>query len=66
MAIKITKRGKTKRKVYKGTCYKCKTEVTATSDDVEYHHMEPSRDPREHSYYTVPCPVCGESIYVVD
>lgn len=58
--MKILKYGTPpQEKLYKGTCYTCKTIVEFAAREGKYH---PAIDQRDVDYYSVVCPLCGDSI----
>ena len=68
MAVEVIKRGITKaEKHFKGSCtgyMGCGTEIKCLGSDLLTYNAGAGgmRDPREHNYEYVKCPVCGNQI----
>lgn len=56
--MKIIHRGeRPEEKVYRATCWRCKTQVEFQRGEARYHS-----DQRDGDYLSVTCPVCGGAI----
>ena len=58
------------RRLWKGTCRECESVMVETEKDlpqIKHEHVEPSGDPREHSYdyAEMECPICQTSFRMV-